>query len=184
MKCLRLILVVGGILVGCTLYGQKFSVNTNLAGYANLGTLNAEVSYGVARKWTVNVGAKYNPFSFEGKNGEFRNKQQTYAAGMRFWPWHIYSGWWVAAKLQYQEYNSGGIISPQTEEGDKWGMGLTAGYTYMLHPNFNLEFGIGLWGGMKKYAVYSCPTCGLTLDSGTKAFILPNDIVLGVSYVF
>lgn len=184
MNRCRLVLLLSGLFVGCCLYGQKFSVNSNLAGWANLGTMNAELSYGVARKWTLTLGAKYNPFSFEGRNGEYRNRQQTYSAGMRFWPWHVYSGWWIAAKAQYQEYNTGGILSLETEEGDRWGMGVTAGYTYMLHPNLNLEFGIGLWGGVKSYAVYSCPTCGLTLDSGTGAFFLPNDIIVGVSYVF
>ena len=42
----------------------KGSISTNVAGYANLLTLNAEASVPVARHWTLNAGAKYNPFSF------------------------------------------------------------------------------------------------------------------------
>lgn len=113
-----------------------------------------------------------------------QNKQQAYALGARFWFWHIYSGWWIAAKMQYQEYNSGGMFSVKTEEGDRFGAGITAGYTYMIHPKLNMEFGFGLWAGMKKYVVYNCPKCGITIGSGRKGFLLPNDIIIGISYVF
>lgn len=179
-----LISVIFLVLACCNAGGQRFSVSTNAVSYLNLGTINAEMSYSAARHWTVTAGAKYNPFSFNGKEGEFRNRQQSYNVGIRYWPWHTYSGWWIAAKAQYQEYNTGGFFSPETEEGDRWGGGVSAGYTYMISPKFNLEFGLGFWAGMGKYVVYSCPTCGLTLDSGTKAFILPNEIIIGVSYVF
>lgn len=184
MKYKSLIGVAFLMLVCAQAYGQRFSVSTNAVSYLNLGTLNVEASYAPARHWTVTAGARYNPFTFNGKNGEFRNRQQSYNVGMRYWPWHTFSGWWVAAKVQYQEYNAGGILSAETEEGDRWGGGFSAGYTYMVTPNVNIEFGLGLWAGMKKYVVYSCPTCGITVDSGTKAFILPNEIIIGISYVF
>lgn len=75
-------------------------------------------------------------------------------------------------------------MSRKTEEGDRFGAGLYAGYTHMLSSHFNLEFGLGLWGGMASYRQYSCPVCGLTTDSGTKAFILPDDVMISLVYVF
>ena len=54
----------------------------------------------------------------------------------------------------------------------------------MLAPHLNLEFGIGLWTGADVYKVYSCPLCGLTTDSGIKSFVLPDDIMLALVYVF
>lgn len=184
MNLLRYIGVVSLLMAGTAAFGQKFSVGTNIAGYANLGTLNLEVEYAVARQWTVSAGVKYNPFSFESEGVEFQNRQQLYAVGAKFWPWHIYSGWWIAGKVQYQEYNSGGILSERTEEGDRLGAGFTAGYTYMLHPKVNLQIGVGFWGGVSKYTVYTCPTCGITEDKGVKGFFLPNDVIIGISYVF
>jgi len=163
---------------------QKFSVSTNAVGYMNFATLNIEGSYAVAQHWSLTAGAKYNPFSFNVAGHRLQNRQQTYYVGTRLWPWHIYSGWWIAAKAQYQEYNAGGILSERTEEGDRWGAGVTAGYTYMVHPRLNLEFGVGFWAGMKKYVVYDCPACGLTTGGGKKGFVLPNDLIIGVSYVF
>lgn len=165
---------------------QTFSVSTDLLGYARLGTMSVDASYAVARRWSLVAGARYNPFTFRKGDPErqFQNRQQSYSVGMRVWPWHIWSGWWFAGKLRYQEYNRGGIISRKTEEGDRFGAGLYAGYTHMLSSHLNLEFGMGLWSGVSVYRQYSCPVCGLTLSSGNKFFLLPDDFIISLAYVF
>lgn len=164
---------------------QQFSVSTNVMGYVDFGTLNMEASYAFARHWSVTAGARFNPFTFYPDTDEqMQRRQQAYNIGIRMWPWHTFAGWWVAGKLQYQEYSRGGIVSRDTEEGDGYGIGFSAGYTYMLHPNLNLEFGLGLWSGVKKYRIYDCPSCGVTQEEGTKGFILPNEIIIALSYVF
>lgn len=165
---------------------QKAAVSTDLVGYANFVTMNVEASVPVARHWSINAGVRYNPFTFdlgEGKE-DARNRQQTYAAGMRYWPWNVYSGWWLAGKLQYQEYNSGGIVSRATYEGDRFGTGFSGGYSYMLGKHFNVDFGLGFWGGYDRFTRYACPVCGVTEDSGEKFFILPSDVIIAFSYVF
>lgn len=165
---------------------QKFSVSTNLADYACLGTLNVEVSYSVSRRWSVTADVKYNPFTFRRGDGagSFQCRQQAYALGARLWPWHTLSGWWFAGKVKYQEYNVGGIFSPLAKEGDRIGAGLYAGYTHMLSEHFNMEFGLGFWTGMDWYARYSCTSCGLTLSQGRKWFVLPDGLVVSIAYVF
>ena len=136
----------------------------------------------VSRRWTVNAGLKYNPFAF-GKE-KFRNKQQAYYAGMRYWPWHSYSGWWMSGKIQYQEFNAGGLGRAETSEGDRVGLGLGAGFAYMVGKHFNVEFGASLWGGMEWFTTYSCPVCGDLELSGRKIFILPCDVIIAISYIF
>lgn len=167
-------------------YGQRISVSTDLLGYLDFATLNAEASYAVSRHWSVAASVRYNPWTFnKDKPGkQLQDRQQSYAAGARYWLWHTYSGWWFSGKLQYQEYNTGGLPDPSTEEGDRFGIGAGAGYTYMLHPHLNIEFGIGLWGGYGRYVYYSCPSCGLTTEKGEGAFLLPNDVMISLSYVF
>lgn len=171
---------------GVSATGQKYSVSTNFIDYLNLGTLNLEASAGLSQHLGIVAGVKYNPFTFRKgeKDGQFQNRQQAYSIGMRWWGWHVYSGWWLCGKLQYQEYNTGGIFSRRTEEGDRIGLGLSGGYTHILCKHLNLDFGLGFWGGIKKYAVYSCPTCGITRESGIKAFLLPDNITLALCYVF
>ena len=75
-------------------YGQRMSVSTNLAGYAALGTLNAEMSYSVLRHWSLQIGAEYNPWTFHrgipGK--QFQMRRQSYYASVKYWFWHYGSG--------------------------------------------------------------------------------------------
>ncbi len=180
----KMIVVALALLSGCMLRAQELGLSTNVADYIAGGTMNMEAAYAFARHWTLSAGVKYNPFSFgEGEN-TFRMRQRCVSAGARYWPWHIFSGWWLGTKLQYQEFNEGGIVSPSTSEGDRYGAGLSAGYSRMLGKHFNMDFGLGMWGGYTVYTTYSCPTCGRKVDQGRKMFVLPNDVILGINYIF
>ena len=165
---------------------QKWSLSTNIVDWANLGTMNVEAGIAVSQHWSVMAGARYNPWTFNEGNEEtqFQNRKQSYHVGVRAWPWHIYSGWWFAAHAQYQEYNRGGLVSRDTEEGDAVGLGLSLGYTLMLHKKLNVEFGIGGWGGYKWYTEYQCPKCGMIINNGEKWFVLPNELKISLMYIF
>jgi hypothetical protein len=122
----RMLLVLALVLSAFPTQARKFSISTNVLGYAELGTLNAEVSYALSRRWSLIAGVRYNPFTYHKgvASRQFQLRQQSYSIGARLWPWHIWSGWWFATKVRYQEYNMGGIVSRQTSEGDRVGMGL------------------------------------------------------------
>lgn len=167
-------------------FAQKFSISTDLLGYACLGTINADVSLAVSQKLSLTAGARYNPFTFNAgdRQKQFQLRQRSCSVGARLWPWHTGSGWWFAGKLRYQEYNMGGILSPQTAEGDRYGAGLYAGYTHMLSRHFNIEFGAGVWGGTDRFSRYSCTVCGVTQETGKCLFVLPDDIMVSLVYVF
>lgn len=188
MKHFKPILVLAVMLACCGRgHAQEMSLSTNVLGLVNLGTMNMEASWGFSRHWTANVGVRYNPFTFPGREGvadRMQARQRTVAVGGRFWPWHIHSGWWLAGKAQYQEYNMGGILEAETSEGDRIGGGLTGGYTYMLSPRFNLEVGAGVWAGYETYTTYACPECGRITGRGDRPFVLPNELLLGLVYVF
>ena len=126
MKKYTLLLAFAAMLLaGSKSEAQTMSVSTNVLDYACLGTLNADVSYSLSRRWSVTAGARYNPFTFRkgDPDRQFQMRQQSYCIGARLWPWHTWSGWWFAGKLRYQEYNFGGIRSPETREGDRFGGG-------------------------------------------------------------
>ena len=187
----RLCVAAAALLFACACipapaHAQQASVSTNLVGLANWGTLNCEASWAVARRWSLTAGLRYNPFTFQGgvDDGTRQFRQRTVAVGTRFWPWHIYSGWWLSAKAQYQEYNIGGFVTPETQEGDRVGAALGGGYTYMLSPHFNLEAGVGVWAGQDWFTLYACPTCGRTLNKGNRTFVMLNEVLLGLTYVF
>ena len=165
---------------------QDWSLSTNLVDYITLGTLNLEGSAATGRHITINASARVNPWIFHkcDPSKQMQNKHQTYAVGARYWPWHIYSGWWISGMAQYQEYNRGGIISDRTEEGDAFGLSVGGGYSLMIHENLNLDFGLALWGGQKSYVTYACPSCGKITDKGRKWFLMPNEIRVSIAYIF
>ena len=189
-----------------TLLAQRYSVSTNIAGWADLGTANAEAGVAVARHVSLHAGFRYNPWTFRQvapeavdalidgpvpaaleafeAQDQFENRKRACHLGLRWWPWYIYSGWWVGARGQWMEYNRGGLFSRSTEEGEAVGAGLSVGYTRMIHRNWNIEFGAGLWGGSTRYTTYACPTCGTVTDGGRKTFILPDDVMLSLIYIF
>ena len=183
---LKLLIVMA--LLGGSLYchAQRFSLSTNLLDYVALGTVNADFSCAFSRHWSATAGVRYNPFTFkkDSPQSQFQYRQQSYSAGVRMWPWHIWSGWWFASKVRYQEYNVGGILNAETREGDRLGLGLYSGYTHMISRHFNLEFGLGLWGGWDNYTKYSCPVCGIKIEEGRGGFLLPDDVMVSFVYVF
>ena len=186
MKRVILVFLTGFVLSVIPSFAQKFSLSTDVIGYACLGTFNIEASYAVSQKWSLTAGARYNPFVFNanGSGKQFQLKQRSCSLGARLWPWHTASGWWMASKLRWQEYNMGGIFRTETQEGNRYGAGLYAGYTHMLSSHLNIEFGLGLWAGMDMYRKFSCPSCGYLVQSGKSLFILPDDVSISFAYVF
>ena len=174
---------------------QNWAVAVNTADMLDLGTMSLEGSVAVGQHWSIHAGAKVNPWTFSKHdtwNGLFsdpdpdqkQDRKQVYAAGVRWWPWNVYSGWWVGGKAQYQEYNHGGIITKMAEEGDAFGAALSGGYSLMLKEHWNLDFGLGVWGGWTKYRKYEYPENGKLIDEGQKWFFLPNEVILSIVYIF
>ena len=182
----RTLLTMIAVLAPLLLPAQSWSASVNTIDYLNFGTIGAEASAAVSRHFTVNASAKVNPWTFHRGDPDIQmqNRHQTYALGARWWPWNVYSGWWVSCYAQYQEYNRGGIFRRRTEEGDAFGMGLSAGWSLMLHSNINLDLGLGFWGGRKIYTEYECPWCGRVTDTGAKWFLMPNELIVALLFTF
>lgn len=166
-------------------HAQRFSVGTDAVGWMALGTLNADASVAVSQTVSFHAGTALNPWTLRPGNPDkqFQLRQFSLWAGGRWWPWHVYSGWWAGMDARYMVYNAGGIIKRDTEEGDAYGVRLWGGYSVMLSEHWNLDLGAGAWGGWKKYTQYSCPSCGVIREQGEKVFILP-DARIGFQLIF
>lgn len=186
MNPMKKCLVIMALFLCTRSHAQSLSIATNALEYVNFCTLNAEVGLAVGRHLSVTAGALYNPWDFgDGDSGIIRNRQRTFNLGVRWWPWNIYSGWWVSMKGQYREYNGnpfsrGGI----TKEGDAVGAGIALGYALMLSRHFNLDFGAGFWAGSEYRRNYSCPTCGDILEEGRGGFFRPDNVHASIVYIF
>ena len=192
----KLVILISSLLLfAAAASAQTWAVAVNAADAIDLGTIGIEGSAAVGQHWSIHAGAKVNPWTFNKHNtwnGLFsepdpdqkQDRKQVYAIGTRWWPWNVYSGWWVGAKAQYQEYNRGGILTKTAEEGDAFGAALAGGYSLMLKEHWNLDFGLGVWGAWTKYRKFAYPENGKITEEGHKWFFLPNEVILSLVYIF
>ena len=148
---------------------RNFALTVNLADLADLGTASLDLQYGIARHWTLDAAAKFNPWM---PKADLFDKTQTFSLGARWWPWYIYSGWWVKAKAQVQGFKRSGIPLKNDGLGEALGVGVSGGYSLILRPWLNLDFGFGGWGGRQ-----------WMYDGGRKWFAEPEAMV-GLMFVF
>lgn len=172
--------------VGHKSYAQKVSVSTDIVDWAYLWTINGEVNVSVDQHFTVLAGGKINPWKFDKKSGdEFYDYQMTAYAGARYWPWHVFAGWWVGAKVQYSSFERTGLINSKLKTGKALGGGLSAGYTFMLNERLNLDLGAGFWGGGRlKYNEYDSPATMNPIENNRKGFIAVDELTVALMYIF
>lgn len=170
----------------CSAQRTKIGLSTNALGWANYGTANLEIGVGLAQHFSVHAGARYNPWEFSSKEGlSIRNNQTSAFVGAKWWPWYVFSGWWVGGKVQYSDFARTGIWRPALEEATRIGGGVSFGYTLMVHQNLNLEFGAGVWGGANtSYNLYCCPEHKVIRKSGKGGFFGLDDISVSLMYIF
>ncbi|MBO4340261.1 MAG: DUF3575 domain-containing protein [Bacteroidales bacterium] len=174
---MKRILLLLSMAVCCSpAFSQRLSIGTDAAMWLDFGAMNIDASAAVSRSVSVHAGAALNPWTFKDgdSQGQFQMRQNTYWLETRWWPWHIYSGWWAGADTRYSIYNGGGIISRETEEGEAVSIGLWGGYAVMLSDRWNLDLGAALRGGWKEYTVYTCPVCGVKMSEGRSRFFIPD----------
>lgn len=166
---------------------RQVSVSTDVIDWANFGTVNIEAGVSLHQHFSLLAGAKYNPWNFRTVKSDLQlyNHQQTAYVGVRYWPWYVYSGWWVSAQAQYSKFEKTGIWRHALDTGSALGAGVSLGYTLMLHEKLNLEFGAGFWAGNRyKHVLYCCPECMDVRESSPTTFVALNDISVAVMYVF
>ena len=126
---------------------KNWALSLNLVDYARLGTAQGSIQYGISRHVSIDAAARVNRHS------------QLFSVGARWWPWYIYSGWWVK-----------GLAQIEIEE-EAYGTGLSFGYSLLLSRWLNLDLGIGGWGGRK--------------GTGDRSwFLAPNEITAALMFVF
>lgn len=176
------------ICVPSTTRAQRWSVSTNALQWATLGTINAEGGYSLNQNFSLSAGFAVNPWLVNSPTSiQMRNNQFGGYCGVKYWPWHVYSEWWFGAKIQYKQFEQVGILTSNLVKGDAIGAGLSAGYSFMLGNHFNLDLGVGVWGGkIVNYAKYKGNTTvdSKLLEQGSKGFVFLDNLILSIIYIF
>ncbi|MBP5539453.1 MAG: DUF3575 domain-containing protein [Bacteroidales bacterium] len=165
---------------------RSFALATNLLSWVNLGTINLEAQYEIARHWTLEGKIKYNPWTLnKGVAGQFQEVQRGFAMGARWWPWYAFAGWWIGADAQFKNYRTGGVPWFKTpEEGNALGASLGFGYSVLITKWFNLDFGISGWAGHKFFTNYEDSRFLTPTSKGNKWFVAPNELSVSAVFIF
>ncbi len=161
-------------------HNTQYSVGTNLLNWVYFGTSNLELNASLNNRYSVFAGAKYNFLKFhtKGKVDVFNNHKTAYA-GIKWWPWFVNTGWWAGLKGQYSDFSTSGVITSSMREGVAVGVGLSGGYSFMLGRHFNLDLGVGVWGGSYlKYTDYEKDA------KQQDTFFKIDNIAVSIIYIF
>ncbi len=158
---------------------QIISVQTNALDWAALGTINLQGQVSFAQNYSVFVEGRLNPWKFNG--GQMQLGQRKLSMGVRYWPWYVYSGMWVAASAQVSSLDFNGIFKmDKIHATGGVGAGLSVGYSFMLSKVLNLDLGAGLCvTRYRSYVVNDLPD-----DKGSQSFIQPDFLSASLVYVF
>ena len=188
IKYIKLSVVVLLMFFAQIMQAKPWAVSTNILTWANLGTINAEALYSVHKNITLNAGFTYNGWEiYSPTQVQMVNKQYGGYLGLRYWPWHTYSGTWIGIKGQYKNFEQVGIFRPNYIQGEGVGAGLSAGYSFMITPKLNIDAGLGIWGGrMLEYNKYKdkFPVKSQLIETGPKNFIALDNIMISIVYIF
>lgn len=157
---------------------QFYSLGTNIPALGT-ATINAEVSMTIDRKWSLHLPVYYNPFVFK-DNKKLQNF--TVMPGVRYWLLESYVNGFVGVNAIGSKYHI--TWKDSRYEGKAFGMGISAGYAWLLSPRWNLEVegGIGLvWAD---YTEYECEECGRQKGEYTRWVAVPNKLALSLIYLF
>lgn len=167
---------------------QHTVVKTN-ALYWTTTTPNLAIETKIGQKWTAEISAGYNPFTFS-DNKKLRHFAVQPEA--RYWLCSPYAGHFVGMHLVYAHYNIGGIKLPlglfkdlhhYRYQGDLGAIGFGYGYSWMLPGNhWSIEAEIGVGVGFTTYDKYECATCGSKVGSDTKTLVMPTKAAISLIY--
>jgi len=190
----RILLVALFLLPMSVLQAQIAAVKTNLFYGAYTLTPNLGAELGLGSRSTLDVGAGYNPWNYEGS--ETDNKKLVHLLGeveYRYWLCEKFNGHFFGAHALGSLYNISQYELPLLfGEGSKnyryegWaaGAGISYGYQFLLGKNWNLETSIGVGYIYLKYDKYDCVKCGEPSGSARRDYIGPTKATVSLLYTF
>lgn len=126
---------------------KNWALSLNIADYVDWGTVQGSIQYGISRHFSIDASARVN------------RHDRIFSAGARWWPWYIYSGWWLKG------------IGQVESAGEAYGAGLSLGYSLILTSWLNLDFGIGGWAGRRE------------AENRRSWFVAPNGVTAALMFV-
>ena len=182
--CALLLAPLGGRAVGAEVVALK----NNLA-YDAVLTPNLELEFVLAPRWTMEIGAGFNPFPL--KDTQFPKWRHVSAwVAPRYWFCHAFHRDFISVNAAYAMYNVAGNawpvawMYPQVKDSRYEGHAAMAGVSYGWHfaisPHFSVELEGGVDAGYSWFTQYECKHCGAKKAQSGRWLVLPK---LGINLV-
>ena len=170
---------------------KGIAIRTNLA-YAASATPNIGLEVPVGEHFSLGFNAGFKPwprwFVWDwDKTRERKWRHLLIAPEFRYWPETVYDKLFVGADLIYTHYNVGAVKFPfgmypdvrqNRLQGDFYGLGLFAGWSWQLSDHWRLEAEAGLGAGYADAKKYDCAYCGAEIGRKQGPVLVPK---LGVN---
>ena len=190
MKIMKRSLMLLMLFVSISLSAQDLAVKSNLL-YDATATVNLGAEIGLAPKWTLDLSANYNGWTF---NDNKKWKHWMAQPEARYWFCERFNGHFLGAHLLGGQYNVGGIKLPfgiykgledHRYEGYYYGAGLVYGYQWLLSRRWSVEAAIGLGYVYTEADKFECPTCGDRLERDKPHhYVGPTKAAINLIYAF
>ena len=157
--------------------------------YDAAATPNLQLEIKLAPKWTLELGAGFNPFPLNDRTfPKWRHVSASIAP--RYWFCNAFYGGFISFNAAYAHYNVAGGVYPigwmynqvkdNRYQGDAVMGGVSGGWHFAISPHFSIELEGGIEAGYSWYDRFECKHCGIKTESGGRWMLLPK---LGINLV-
>ena len=170
------------------------ALRTNLA-YAASSTPNIGLEIPVSEHFSIGLNAGFKPwprwFAWDwDKTVEKKWRHLLLAPEFRFWPSGVYDKLFIGTDLIYTHFNVGAVHFPfnlyprvrnNRLQGDFYGLGVFAGWSWWLSDHWRLEAEAGLGAGYANAREFECAYCGAEVGRQQGPVLVPK-LGINLSY--
>ena len=193
MKMKRTVLSLVCLVVTAMSASGQVAVKSNLAMDA-LAVPNLGLELGLAKRWTLDVPAYYNPWDqvMWRKQDDKLFKLFMVQPEARYWFCDKFNGHFLGIHAMGGVYNTTGIALPFSPfddlaeyryKGHFYGGGISYGYQYILSRHWSLEATLGIGYAYVLYKKYPCQNCKPMKEKGNEHYVGPTRAALNLIYV-
>ena len=148
---------------------QKVAVKTNLL-YDATSTINLGTEFGLSPKWTLDVSANYNPWTYSNNK---KWKHWLVQPEARYWFCKKLKGHFIGFHTIAGSYNIGNVnadfkflgtdfskLKDYRYEGGFVGASVAYGYSWVLSKHWNRDAELGVGYTYSKSVLFECASCG------------------------
>jgi len=152
--------------------------------YDAILTPNLEIEFRLAKHWSLEIGAGFNPFPLnDTKFPKWRHFSVWVAP--RYWFCNVFNRGFLSINAAYAHYNVAGNAWPVSwmykevkdsrYQGDAIMAGASFGWHFPIAPHFSIELEAGLDAGYTWYDEFECKHCGdKKAEKAGRWFVLPK----------